>query len=122
MAGFEPATCRLTAGCSTTKLHLNNLSTKVYRGGLADIWTTMTTGVEPATSAVTGQCSNQLNYAIKITCTSLYEMTYCGGWDLNPRPLAYEANELPDCSTPLLFYTSFEEMAEVGFEPTTSSL
>ena len=23
------------------------------------------------------------------------------GWDLNPRPSAYEADELPDCSTPL---------------------
>ena len=24
----------------------------------------------------------------------------CGGGDLNPRPLGYEPNELPDCSTP----------------------
>ena len=29
----------------------------------------------------------------------------CGGGDLNPRPLGYEPNELPDCSTPRHAYT-----------------
>jgi hypothetical protein len=33
-----------------------------------------------------------------------YFVTLLGNWlrgrDLNPRPLGYEPNELPDCSTP----------------------
>ena len=38
----------------------------------------------------------------------------CGGWESNPRPSAYEADELP------LLYPAM--VAEVGFEPTTSWL
>jgi hypothetical protein len=30
------------------------------------------------------------------------------GRDLNPRPLGYEPNELPDCSTPRQDHTKFE--------------
>ena len=31
----------------------------------------------------------------------LKQTKYCGEWDLNPRPSAYEADELPNCSIPL---------------------
>ena len=47
------------------------------------------TGLEPATSCVTGRHSNQLNYQTKLR-----------GQDLNLRPSGYEPDELPDCSTP----------------------
>src|SRR6478736_6121728 len=47
------------------------------------------TGLEPATSCVTGRHSNQLNY-----------QTILRGQDLNLRPSGYEPDELPDCSTP----------------------
>src|SRR5207245_3500112 len=47
------------------------------------------TGLEPATSCVTGRHSNQLNYRTKLR-----------GEDLNLRPSGYEPDELPDCSTP----------------------
>ena len=32
--------------------------------------------------------------------SSEYNDDGCGGQDLNLRPLGYEPNELPDCSTP----------------------
>src|SRR6184192_3911731 len=47
------------------------------------------TGLEPATSCVTGRHSNQLNYRTKLR-----------GQDSNLRPSGYEPDELPDCSTP----------------------
>src|SRR6476661_6186550 len=47
------------------------------------------TGLEPATSCVTGRHSNQLNYR-----------TILRGQDSNLRPPGYEPDELPDCSTP----------------------
>jgi hypothetical protein len=47
------------------------------------------TGLEPATSCVTGRHSNQLNYQTELR-----------GQDLNLRPSGYEPDELPDCSTP----------------------
>ena len=47
------------------------------------------TGLEPATSCVTGRHSNQLNYRTRLR-----------GQDLNLRPSGYEPDELPNCSTP----------------------
>ena len=40
------------------------------------------------------------------------------GLDLNQRPLGYEPNELPDCSTPRYDLLQINNMAEKeGFEP-----
>src|SRR5690606_22787200 len=51
------------------------------------------TGLEPATSCVTGRHSNQLNYRTRLR-----------GQDLNLRPSGYEPDELPNCSTPRQYY------------------
>ena len=44
-----------------------------------------------------------------------FPIEWLQGWDLNPRPLGYEPNELPDCST--LRQDGFEMVVEEGLEP-----
>ena len=55
-------------------------------------------GFEPLTSGLQSPRSAKLSYA------PLQDKRSSRGWlrgrDLNPRPLGYEPNELPDCSTP----------------------
>src|SRR3954449_4628386 len=69
------------------------------------------TGLEPATSCVTGRHSNQLNYR-----------TVLRGQDLNLRPPGYEPDELPDCSTPRRYYikTAWQRPTLTGGEPPTT--
>ena len=52
-------------------------------------------GFEPLTSGLQSPRSAKLSYAP----SSAFE-GWLRGRDLNPRPLGYEPNELPDCSTP----------------------
>ena len=53
------------------------------------------TGLEPATSAVTGQCSNQLNYIPKSNNAKLYcKLQWCVWMDLNHRPSPYQRDAL----------------------------
>ena len=64
---------------------------------------TVWTGLEPATSCVTGRHSNQLNYQTNSFCfMQMYALKIkaIAGQDLNLRPSGYEPDELPDCSTP----------------------
>ena len=51
-------------------------------------------GFEPLTSGLQSPRSAKLSYAPKA------KEGWLRGRDLNPRPLGYEPNELPDCSTP----------------------
>ena len=52
-------------------------------------------GFEPLTSGLQSPRSAKLSYA-----PSELRKGWLRGRDLNPRPLGYEPNELPDCSTP----------------------
>ena len=52
-------------------------------------------GFEPLTSGLQSPRSAKLSYA-----PSKHVKGWLRGRDLNPRPLGYEPNELPDCSTP----------------------
>src|ERR1043165_9926085 len=52
-------------------------------------------GFEPLTSGLQSPRSAKLSYA-----PSKSFKGWLRGRDLNPRPLGYEPNELPDCSTP----------------------
>src|SRR2546421_1838642 len=57
-------------------------------------------GFEPLTSGLQSPRSAKLSYA---PSDKHYE-GWLRGRDLNPRPLGYEPNELPDCSTPRQSY------------------
>ena len=52
-------------------------------------------GFEPLTSGLQSPRSAKLSYA-----PNKHFEGWLRGRDLNPRPLGYEPNELPDCSTP----------------------
>ena len=52
-------------------------------------------GFEPLTSGLQSPRSAKLSYA-----PEGFGKGWLRGRDLNPRPLGYEPNELPDCSTP----------------------
>ena len=58
-------------------------------------------GFEPLTSGLQSPRSAKLSYAPEKL--SALEEGWLRGRDLNPRPLGYEPNELPDCSTPRQF-------------------
>src|SRR5699024_810690 len=99
---------------------------------LNDLKVAVWTGLEPATSCVTGRHSNQLNYQtisqyIPLYCTtiirkekSLFYLIWWREQDLNLRPLGYEPNELPDCSIPR--YNLMLMVEDAGFEPATPCL
>jgi hypothetical protein len=62
-------------------------------------------GLEPLTSGLQSPRSAKLSYAPQSEISNLKsEISNSKSWlrgrDLNPRPLGYEPNELPDCSTP----------------------
>ena len=56
------------------------------------------TGLEPATSAVTGQCSNQLNYIPKSN-NAKAKCKWCVWMDLNHRPSPYQRDALTNWAT-----------------------
>jgi hypothetical protein len=74
-------------------------------------------GFEPLTSGLQSPRSAKLSYAP-------VHKRFCVGWlrgrDLNPRPLGYEPNELPDCSTPRQCYKNVVGLGR--FELPTSRL
>ena len=43
----------------------------------------------------------EINYVLLHTCLDYQRLHWVRRLDLNQRPLGYEPNELPDCSTPL---------------------
>ena len=53
--------------------------------------------------------------------TELRPLSKLKGWlrgrDLNPRPLGYEPNELPDCSTPRQFQKTWWAWVESNYRP-----
>jgi hypothetical protein len=55
-----------------------------------------------------GHWANEKRLALaSLLITSLFSMSaWLRGLDLNQRPLGYEPNELPDCSTPRHNHTS----------------
>ena len=66
------------------------------------------TGLEPATSAVTGRHSKP---------AELPDHIWLREKDLNQRPSGYEPDELPDCSIPRCFLVD-----PAGLEPATNRL
>jgi hypothetical protein len=57
----------------------------------------------------------QLSYTPDKIRTSKFQRGWLRGRDLNPRPLGYEPNELPDCSTPRQGQTENPESPNLSF-------
>ncbi len=61
-AGIEPATLRFSGGCSYQLSYLAEPVRHLRKLTYGDAQTATLTGLEPATSAVTGRRANQLRY------------------------------------------------------------
>ena len=71
-------------------------------------------GFEPLTSGLQSPRSAKLSYAP----LSVLFRGWLRGRDLNPRPLGYEPNELPDCSTPRqIFRKTWWAWVESNYRP-----
>ena len=119
--GLEPSTSRLS-GVRSNQLSYRPVITKSKRVTRIELATTawkavvlplnytrmaVWTGLEPATSCVTGRHSNQLNYQtiwwillFDFCCQRLSLIQQLREQDLNLRPSGYEPDELPNCSIP----------------------
>ena len=88
------------SGCSTLE---NSRSIRIKNSRLQIVEAMVEArGFEPLTSGLQSPRSAKLSYA---PISYLLQGGWLRGRDLNPRPLGYEPNELPDCSTPRQFFS-----------------